>query len=256
MSKIKKITAVFLSAVMLVCTLAVSASAKSIADTKNVAKANGSYSINLKNSGSTVDYKIESKGNYELKIGISGKVADFNVYLYDSDGNNVKAKSDITKTGSCSRTDQYSSCTWNTTFEKFVTTLVYKVSKGTYYIRFERTASNGGNKLTFKPVFSKAVTETAEKPIVFMSMTLKIGEKITLHTFQEVTPGDFKINEKSTKWTSSDPDIVYVNKSGTIMAKSTGKADKSYIIPSEGYSLISAETLSSVVYVLVRVVKN
>lgn len=215
MSKIKKITAILLSAVMLVCCLSVSASAESIADNAKAISSGKTYTAKLYKQGETSDYKISLNKSGDLKLKINTQMSELKVYLYDTNGNtmgalDLKADSGKTKT---SLYGDFIWCTWNSTVEKYSGSFKYSLDKGTYYLRFKRGYTKGSEKITFKATYpSSDKSSDSEDEANCISVQMKKGGTLQLGFGSDA------------KWTSSDKSVVTVSSDGKITAKKAGTA--------------------------------
>ncbi len=215
MLKIKKMTAVLLSVVMLMCCFAVTASAESIADNAKAISSGKSYSTKLYKSGETLDYKIKVSKSGELKLNITSQMREVDVYLYDTKGNTIGALDLQAKTGTTTWAwDGYVYCVWNSTVEKYSGSFKYSVDKGTYYLRLKRSGSAGSEKVSFKATFpSSSSSSSTETKADAITVPMKKGATMQL-----------AFNADDVKWTTSDKTIVTVTDSGKITAKKAGTA--------------------------------
>ena len=90
MSKMKKIAAVMLSLVMIVCLFSVGAGAAGsvYANAKEIQNGK-TVSAKLKKAGKTADYYIKSSKSGKLKITVNVNLSVFGFYVYDVNGNYV-----------------------------------------------------------------------------------------------------------------------------------------------------------------------
>ena len=214
MSKIKKITAILLSAVMLVCCFAVSASAESIADNAKAISSGKTYTAKLYKNSETSDYKISLNKSGDLKLKINTQMSELKVYLYDTNGNtmgalDLKADSGKTKT---SLYGDFIWCTWNSTVEKYSGSFRYSLDKGTYYLRFVRGYVKGSEKFTFKATYPSSDKSSESDEADCISVQMKKGDSMQLGFGSD------------TKWTTSDKSVVTVSSDGKITAKKAGTA--------------------------------
>lgn len=215
MSKIKKLTAILLSAVMLVCCFVVSASAESIADTAKAISSGKTNTVKLYKGGETADYKIKVSKSGDLKLTINTQMYELDVYLYDENGNSIHAldlKADSGKTDRPFFGD-YIYCSWNKTVEKYSGSFKYSLDKGTYYLRLKRYNNTGSEKVTFKATFpSSEKSSDSDDEADCISVQMKKGATMQLGFGPDA------------KWTSSDKSVVTVNSDGKITAKKVGTA--------------------------------
>ena len=218
MSRFKKMTAVLLSVVMFVCCFAVQAGAESIADTARAITSGKSYSITLKESGSTADFSIKTNKKGKIIISLSTKIANVYVRIYDENGNKyIPDTRDVTAgDATTGRFDGYSTCKWNSTVEKFSGTLTYDdMNKGTYYIRFEKGSSKGGTgKATFKITYPSSESSSGSK-LSCVTIPMKVGEAMQLST---------DAGTSGITWSSSKSSVATVSSSGKVTAMKAGTA--------------------------------
>lgn len=225
--KFKKILAAALAAMMTAAMLLIPASAESIANTAKSRKNGESFSIKL-NDASNHDYKVKLTKSGDLKISLTAAVAYTDIYLFDSDGNQLMAseKASSATSGSIyvSSYHKNANCDWNSTMEKFKGTVVYKeLDKGTYYIRIKKESSytsySGQGKTTVKFTFPGEAAEesgsTETKASPSLTATMKAGETLPLG----VADADGTVT-----WTSSEKSVAEVDKNGKVTAKKAGNA--------------------------------
>ncbi|MBR5091352.1 MAG: Ig-like domain-containing protein [Ruminiclostridium sp.] len=216
MSKFRKMTAVLLSVVMLVCCFAVNVSAAGIADTAKAIESGKTYTAKLYKNGEQADYKIVLSKDGDLKLNISTQMYRVDVYLYDSNGNSLGALDLKADSGSTGRpwSGSYIYCQWNSTVEKYVGSFKYSLEKGTYYLRFERYGSTGSEKVTFKATYPSSGSSSEKSKAECINVPLKKGSTMQL-----------SVDTKDTvKWSSSDKSIAEVSSSGKVTAKKKGTA--------------------------------
>ena len=223
MSTFRKMTAVVLSVVMLVCMFTVTAGAASIADTAKAISSGESQTIKYSKNETVInDYavKLSKKGN--IVVSLSSNVWNIEIRVYDENGKMYQPDSDNIKTGSIYKSfTGYTSCDWNSTVEKFNGTLTYKnMKKGTYYFRFEKQSKwHGGSgstgKATLKITYPSSESESASK-LTSIAIPMKVGDTMLLST----DAGDSGI-----KWSSSKSSVASVSSDGKVTAKKAGTAD-------------------------------
>lgn len=219
MSKFKRLAAVLLSAVMLVCALSVTAGAASIESTAKSISSGKTYSAQLFSSQDNADFKIEAKKDGFLKLNLTVKLSTFNVIVLDENGNEVKVAE--TKISSGYNNIYYDTkYYWNDNVEKFVGIITYKITKGTYYIRLNHpTYDNGydikGNgKLSLTATFPSGSSAKLTGIIVPMKVygTLQLSAAASASTSETV------------KWSSSNTSVATVSSTGKVTAKKKGTA--------------------------------
>ena len=213
MLKIKKMTAVLLSVVMLVCCFAVTASAESIADTAKAHTSGKTYSVSSKLYEKS-DYKIVLNKAGDLKLSVTSQMNSLYVTLYDKNGNKIKAsdlKADSGKS-SWNSIDNLVNCLWNNAIEKYSGSFKYTLKKGTYYLRFYNNSLQGKGKFSFKATYpSSDAEETSE--ISCITIPMKVGEAMQLSTDAGST---------GVTWSSSKSSVAAVSSSGKVTAKKAG----------------------------------
>lgn len=224
MSVFRKLAAVLLSAVMIVCAFGITASAANISDMKLNAKnaySGHKYSLRLKKSGNHADYIVKPTKDGSLKITIRSEMKNLLVYVYDSKGDPVTdtAKKVNSGTTSWENSDSYFSNQWGKD-GTYRGTLTYTVKKGTYYIRFERFSfyswdDGGTGDITFTVDFPSPAVE-----VTGMSVYMKAGSKLQ---FAPTTSVEID-NSINIKWSSSRSSVASVNSNGVVTAKKKGTA--------------------------------
>ena len=222
MSKIRKITAVLLSMVMLVCCFTAPVSAASIADTATAISSGKEYSTKLYNYRDTKDFKITAAKAGDLTIDITSQLYYTDIYVYDSDGNKLRPSEIKTTSGEASEpySEKHIQCIWNSAVEKYSGKLTYGIKKGTYYIRFERplydTAEKGNGKINF----SVTVPTNSEKKssISYLQITIPKGSTMQFSAVGTVANGD------KLSWSSSKTSVATISSKGVVTAKAAGTA--------------------------------
>lgn len=219
MSKIKKIAAVMLSLVMIVCMFSVSAGAAgSVYANAKLLQKGKTVTAQLKKSGNTADYYIKSNKSGSLKITINVSMSLFGFYVYDLDGKQLKASSKSIKSGNL-ETGYYYRCTAGSG-NKFKGTFTYKIDKGTYYIRVERYPfgnSYGSGDVSVKATFpssSSSSSSSSSGKVKAVTVPMRVGGTMQLAT--EKT-GSGKIT-----WSSSNTSVATVSSTGKVTAKKNG----------------------------------
>lgn len=213
---LRKIATVITTAAIAVSALVVPAnfaSADSIYDTATSISSGKAVSKTLSNYMSA-SYKIKVSKDGELKLKITSHMQYLYVSVYDSNGNSVDKSSKSISSGECYFSRYYTTdyCKWNDIVEKFEGTVSYPVSKGDYYICFERYSTEGNGKLSFTATFPSTAT-TAK--ISYLTLELSKGSSIKLGAI--VTPSGSAV-----KWTSSKTSVATVSSTGKVTAKAKG----------------------------------
>ena len=212
MSKIRKITTVLLSAVMIVCCLTVSAFADGIPGTTKSITSEKSYSAELQKTGDVLGYKFTA-GKGTLKINVSSYISALHVRVYGSDNKLVKLSKSSASKGSDSYGSGVTYCCTSSTSNKYVGTLSYEIENGTYYITFTRsqTAGRGSGEFSFSATFPNGKVEPPPASDC-ITIPLKKGTSIQLSVE----------TDSSVSWSSADKSIATVSSSGKVTAKKTG----------------------------------
>lgn len=234
----KKIMSVVLAAVMVIGTFAVSVSAASIYDTAVNLPSGKKQTFTLSSDLQDKDYKVVLSKNGTLKININSNLSKAYLKVFDSDGNRVDCTEyDFTVgSGKANDGDINILCQWNKTTENFKCTAKYKLKKGTYYIRFTRSYSNGNGKTTLTATYpSKDSADGSSGKISYLTLEMEAGDTLRLGAVAE--PADAEI-----KWTSSKTNVATVSASGKVTAKK------------EGSTIITAKSGSSSVKIKINVV--
>ncbi len=234
MSRFRKIAAVLLSAIMLVCCLAIQVSAESIADTAKAISSGKTYSAKLPKCYDTADYKITLSKSGELKLQVITHMNCLHVSLYDTDGNRIKASGHKADTGSTYQElfDNIVDCKWNATVEKFSGTINYTLSKGTYYIRLLSYSIKGTEKVSMKATYPSSETDSSTK-ISCITIPMKVGDTMQLSTDAGST---------GITWSSSRSSVAAVSSSGKVTAK---KAGTTVITAKSGSSTVKIQIKAS-----------
>ena len=213
MTKFKKLAAILLSAVMLVCCFTITASAKGISDTAKAISSGKTYTAKLYKSSETADYKIKVSKSGELKLKINTQMYCLDVYLYDENGNKLNALDLKADSGSTDR-GWYNNvhCYWNKTVEKYSGSFKYSLDKGTYYLRLERFNNTGSEKVTFKATFPSSEKSSDSDEVSCITVQMKNGSTLQLAFGTDAN------------WTTTDKSVVTVSSDGKITAKKAGTA--------------------------------
>ncbi len=219
MRKITKVLSVLMAAVMLMTALCVPASAASIEDTAKKISSGKEYSATIRDFDDCADYKIAVSKSGILKIDFTIKARFTGIYVYDSDGNALDYDDISIKSGKYSSYSNYVEVNWNKTIEKCVGAVTYKVKKGVYYLRFDRTyGTDGSGKLNFTATFPSSSSSSSSAKISYLSIEVPKGSKMQLAAVVSA-----KTNQ-SVSWSSSKSSVVSVNSKGKITAKAKGTA--------------------------------
>lgn len=207
--KLKKILAVLISAVTIVCLLPVAVSADSIFDTAKEVESGKKISKTL-GKNETIDLKFTPTKSGTAKVKLSVNANSMGFFLYDEDGNELDFNYDaaLGRRNTAITTSIY----WDSKAEMLKGTVSFEVKANkTYYIRTERPsfATSGTGK--FELSFSYPTGE--EAPSALMGVTLKKGETLQLTA-----------NGSKAKWSSSDKSVASVSSSGLVKAVKKGKA--------------------------------
>ena len=235
MTKFKKLTAILLSAVMLVCCFAVQTGAESIEDTAKAITSGKTYAAKLPKCYDTADYKITLSKSGELKLQVITYMNCLHVSLYDTNGNRIKASSHKADTGSTYQElfDNIVDCNWNATVEKFSGTITYTLKKGTYYIRLLSYSLKGTEKVSMKATYPSSETDSSSK-ISCITIPMKVGGTMQLSTDAGST---------GITWSSSKSSVAAVSSAGKVTAKKAGT------------TVITAKSGSSTAKIQIKVTK-
>ncbi|MBQ8170452.1 MAG: Ig-like domain-containing protein [Oscillospiraceae bacterium] len=216
MKKVKRILAIVLAAITTITAISIVANA-GIADTAKSITSGKAVTTTLYNYYDCADYKINVAKSGILKLDITAEIEHCNIYVYDVNGNKIPV-ADATLTSSNwtdkQKGDSYFYSKWNSVTEKFIGTISYGVSKGTYYIRIERVSSKGDGNLKLTATYPTSSTASKGK-ISYLSVTVNKGS--TLQLGAVVSPSGSKVT-----WKSSKPSIATVSSNGKVTAKKKG----------------------------------
>ena len=232
MTKFKKLAAILLSAVMLVCCFAVQAGAESIEDTAKAITSGTTKSFTLTGASDKRDYKIVLSEAGKLKLNITSKVPDLEVSLYNTNGERLTTEKTNITTGS-EYDQQGKHCVTNKTVEKFSGTIIYSLKKGTYYLRLLYSYGHGEGKVTLKATFPSSETDSSSK-ISCITIPMKVGDTMQLTTDAGST---------GITWSSSKSSVAAVSSAGKVTAKKAGT------------TVITAKSGSSTAKIQIKVTK-
>lgn len=218
MRKIFNLMTVFLLVMsLLIPCVSVSAFADSIADTAVSLESGEKQTGNCKTDLSHnihLDYKIDVTKSGDLKLNFTSYTYNITFEVFDSSGNPVVVYDCIEKAGYI----PYSGGGIGATRVKFMKSdlvdkssgsVIYKVDKGTFYIRVRLS---GEGKYSFRATYP-----TVEKAkINYLTLTVKKGTSLELSPI--VTNG----NSVDVIWKSSKPKVAAVSNNGKITAKAKG----------------------------------
>lgn len=205
MTKFKKLTAILLSAVMLVCCFAVQAGAASVFDTAKAINSGKKYTKELKHN-ECADYKITANKSGKLVLKLTADIYRVEINVCDSDG----AKLDPEEYKSASGYSWYNKMEWDSSTEIASATYTYDIKKGTYYIRLISLGEKG--KLNVTATFPSSETDSSSK-ISCITIPMKVGG-----TMQLSTDG----GDKGITWSSSKSSVATVSSAGKVTAKKAG----------------------------------
>ena len=208
---IKKLAALLLSGCMVASAFSLTASAASV----KTMESGKTYSVSMKEKGSSVSYKVKVSESGTFKLSLKSTCDKVKIYFTDSKGENInhmdiKRQTDVGFTNMITGGDyMYCKPDWDT--GKYSGNITYNVKKGTYNLKI---VADSKGKLTYSAKFP---CESGE--LSYLSMKVSKGTSIQLGT---VVSG--KVNSKSIKWSSSKSSVVSVDSSGKITAKAKGSA--------------------------------
>ena len=216
----KRLLTLFMVIVMAMTAFSVTVSA-GIEDTAKSISSGKAVSTTLYSIWDIADYKINVTSNGTLKIALTSEMNYCNIYVYDVYGNKVRVANESVSAGGYSYSQiGYSDykAKWNSVTEKYIGTISYGVSKGTYYIRFARNGGSGGNgKINFTATFPSSSSSTSTGKVSYLTLTMSKGWSLQLGAV--VSPTGKKVT-----WKSSKKSVVSVSSSGLITAKKKGTA--------------------------------
>ena len=208
MTKFKKLAAILLSAVMLVCCFALQAGAESVFDTAKAINSGKKYTKELKRN-ECADYKITANKSGKLVLKLIADIYRVEINVCDSDG----AKLDPEEYKSASGYSWNNQMEWDSSTEIASATYTYDIKKGTYYIRIISISSiNKKGKLNVTATFPSSETDSSSK-ISCITIPMKVGG-----TMQLSTDG----GDKGITWSSSKSSVATVSSAGKVTAKKAG----------------------------------
>ena len=206
---------------------AVSAGAESIEKTAQVMENGEKYTFSEKDfykvgkyQEHAKDFKITTVENGELKLKMVFKYEWTIVKVLDTKGNEMPAKSVTVDYGENVHADNGVSAQWDANAEKFSATAVYKLEKGTYYIRVS-LAGIGDYLFQFvEGDFQLSPTFPAPEAakISAMSLSLTKGTSVQFGALLSAA------TDEAVKWSSSDKTVAAVTSKGKVTAKAAGTA--------------------------------
>lgn len=226
MTKFKKLTAILLSAVMLVCCFAVSAGAESVFDTAKAINSGKKYTKELKHY-ECADYKITANKSGKLVLKLIADIYEVEINVCDSDG----AKLDPKEYKSASGYSYINKMRWDSSTEIASATYTYDIKKGTYYIRLISLGEKG--KLNVTATFPSSETDSSSK-ISCITIPMKVGGTMQLSTDAGST---------GITWSSSKSSVAAVSSAGKVTAKKAGT------------TVITAKSGSSTAKIQIKVTK-
>lgn len=221
----RKIAAVLSAAVIAVsacASMAVTAGADSIADTAKAISSGTTYKCEFVGDWEYSDYKINVSSSGTLSVKLDSTLEYAELELFDSDFNYVYI-SDYTITSGRKRGggsgSWYIDLRWNNVGEKLASTTIWKVTKGTYYLRLH---NNYGTGISHSWSSGKAnitatyPSTTSAAKFNYLTISLKKGDTLSLGA--DITgSGDVT-------WKSSKSSVASVSSAGKVTAKSKGSA--------------------------------
>lgn len=226
MTKFKKLTAILLSAVMLVCCFAVQAGAASVFDTAKAINSGKKYTKELKYN-ECADYKITANKSGKLVLKLIADIYRVEINVCDSDG----AKLDPEEYKSASGYSWYNKMEWDSSTEIASATYTYDIKKGTYYIRIISLGKKG--KLNVTATYPSSETDSSSK-ISCITIPMKVGDTMQLTTDAGST---------GITWSSSKSSVAAVSSAGKVTAKKAGT------------TVITAKSGSSTAKIQIKVTK-
>ena len=226
MTKFKKLAAILLSAVMLVCCFAVQAGAASVFDTAKAINSGKKYTKELKYN-ECADYKITANKSGKLVLKLIADIYRVEINVCDSDG----AKLDPEEYKSASGYSWYNKMEWDSSTEIASATYTYDIKKGTYYIRIISLGKKG--KLNVTATYPSSETDSSSK-ISCITIPMKVGDTMQLTTDAGST---------GITWSSSKSSVAAVSSAGKVTAKKAGT------------TVITAKSGSSTAKIQIKVTK-
>ena len=226
MTKFKKLAAILLSAVMLVCCFAVQAGAASVFDTAKAINSGKKYTKELKYN-ECADYKITANKSGKLVLKLIADIYRVEINVCDSDG----AKLEPEEYKSASGYSWYNKMRWDSSTEIASATYTYDIKKGTYYIRIISLGKKG--KLNVTATYPSSETDSSSK-ISCITIPMKVGDTMQLTTDAGST---------GITWSSSKSSVAAVSSAGKVTAKKAGT------------TVITAKSGSSTAKIQIKVTK-
>lgn len=223
MKVFKRLAAVISAVVIAVsatASMAVTAGADSIADTAKAISSGTTYKCEFIENWEYSDYKINVSSSGTLSVKLDSTLEYAELELFDSDFNYVYI-SDYSITSGNKRSggsgSWYIDLRWNDVGEKLAITTIWKVTKGTYYLRLHNNYGNGINHCWSSGKANITATypsTTSKAKFNYLTLNLSRGYAISLGAD---TTGSAEVT-----WKSSKPSVATVSSTGKVTAKSTG----------------------------------
>ena len=222
MSKLRKMTAVLLSLLILVCCFAVNAGAAGVPDNAKTITSGKTYEETTGLIGSTVfNYKIKVTKAGTMTIKLNAKTKRSNLWFMNSNGKSLEPSGIKSSKGSAewggmflAYTDVHGDGTYT-----YSGNISYTVSKGTYYIKYQALSPlEGSFSISCTTPKTSSTSSTSTGKLTGIALPMKVGETVQLAA---ATTG--KVSGK-VKWSSSDKKIATVSSSGKVTAKKKGTA--------------------------------
>ena len=237
-----RILAGILAAVAVIST-AITVSAESIAETaKTNLEIGKNFTLQIKNAGEFYDYKLVIPKDGTLTVAYEIFCDSFGFILVNDDGNFIPAKSAESSIGEIPSRDtdvtifnktirditgtykHIPIAYWNSVSEKGKGTIIYKLDKGTYYLRAGRGVTNVGLSkvklgLSLKDLDCKTVKPGADTEITDVYVTIPLAVGGTLQLSATTKPAG-----KASTWKSSDKSVITVSSKGLVTGVAKGTA--------------------------------
>ncbi len=226
MKIIKRLLAVIFTVAVL-SAVSVTAWADSIADTAVAIKNGDEIATKLYYRGDDIsDYKIDVMNSGEMEIDITSYMNACIIYVYDSNGNEIKPSTYESMSGEI---DDWKILFWNETVERYCGKIIYPVEAGSYFIRLKRPyyGNEGNGNVEFivtAPVSlaSPAATDgsilsTIKSMLVYFTVDIPKGSTLQLGA---ITPN----LSVPISWISHNTNVATVTSNGEITAKAKGSA--------------------------------
>lgn len=226
MKILKKALAIVISAAIVLSVMIVTASASTLAENARHIDSGVNYNFNVKGyeNWTSTDYNailsVDATDSGTLSFYLECNSKSVRFYLYDENGNTLSTSNIYTETGTAREYTFPNNSVYaerSSAFEKYVGTLSYNVTPGTYYLKVEGYWKNYAPDSIQLSVMADVPEKEIVAEIEYFTITLNVGDKIKLGAIVNMAGSDVE-------WTTSKKSVASVTSKGTVKAKKAGSA--------------------------------